>query len=180
MYLSSVIKKSGNHSEVLILGSKVNVVEKLKLLKPDVVGFYVTSDFKDRCIEIIKLIKKHFEIPCIVGGPHPTFAPEYIQEGPIDFLCQGEGEKTIFEFIKNMGLHKKEISINNLWRREKDNIFEASIGELIQNLDDIPFTDFSIYKAYPHVVNYYKFAFPIITSRGCPLKCSFCFNERYY
>ena len=66
-------------------------------------------------------------------------------------------------------------NIRNLWVKENGNIFKNEIRPLIENLDSIPTFDHNLYYKYSHLRNKpYKYFF---SGRGCPYRCSFCFNH---
>lgn len=65
-------------------------------------GISVPSYHKKVAIELTRLIKKNLALPVVWGGVHPTVAPMdcFDDEGVVDFICLGEGERTIGEFIE--------------------------------------------------------------------------------
>ena len=46
-------------------------------------------------------------------------------------------------------------------------------------LDALPDGELHAYGRYPAILEYYRHMFPVAASRGCPMACSYCFNERY-
>jgi radical SAM superfamily enzyme YgiQ (UPF0313 family) len=84
----------------------------------------------------------------IIGGPHASALPEESLRHA-DHVVLGEGEKVLPEIIDG-GI--------------KDPIVR---GGLIENLDGLPYLDFSLLPFKPK-------NFPVITSRGCPFNCNFC------
>ena len=93
-YLNGVAKSSG-HKFTLLLRSdnsfdKINA--EIGKLKPDIIGFSCMTGFHIKALRVIKKIKEKFDIPVIMGGPHPTLFPEVIDEDGVDMICRGEGE----------------------------------------------------------------------------------------
>lgn len=76
-------------------------------MSPDIIGFSCTTGEHNWVLEVAKKIKKVMDIPIILGGPHPTFFPEIINDSNIDIICIGEGEHATLELLNKM--EKKKI-----------------------------------------------------------------------
>ncbi|TFF99165.1 MAG: hypothetical protein EU542_09295 [Promethearchaeota archaeon] len=136
------------------------------------------------CIEVSWMIKHYINPDCqiIVGGVHPTTYPEdFFAENipkyfgnqypkkstPFDAICIDEGEKAFFSFIKNL--------ISGKWKYRK-NLQQNPIileRELMNDLNEIPLIDLSLFKKYRHIFEK-KGEFYINFSRGCLYTCKFC------
>jgi len=177
MYLSSALKRAGHETD-LICFKKENVFQKLKELKPDIIAYSITTGNHKEYIALNKEIKKSFDIYSVFGGPHPTFYPEMIEEEGVDALCRGEGEEAFIEFVERFEKKKNPEKTKNFWVKKGNKIIKNAVRDLIQNLDDIPFPDRElIYKKDKLLKNLKMKRF--ITSRGCPFKCTYCFNKQY-
>ena len=65
----------------------------------------------------------------------------------------------------------------NLWVKRNGNIIKNEIRPLIEDLDTLPFPDRSIFYQHAYFRNSpYK---TVLTLRGCPYDCSFCFKDKY-
>ncbi|MFK5969464.1 MAG: radical SAM protein [Candidatus Marithrix sp.] len=177
MLMSAQLKKQGHYVEVFIkdLTDLYRRIEEFDLvcftmMTPDV-GWTVKN------LKEIKTIDKH--ILTIAGGPYTTFFPNFIEEcGHIDIICVGEGDEAILELAdaidKKIGFTK----IQNLIVKTKDNkIVKNPLRPLIKDLDQLPFCDREIYDKYKYF-NEMPFT-NIMAIRGCPYKCTFCFNHSY-
>ena len=117
--LVAVCKKKG-HKAILIDSSfgilDKEILQRAKKFKPDVgVITTATNDF-GYSVHISSLLKKHFKIPIIVGGFHPTIAPEeVISKDCFDALCIGEGEEALIEYLDELKKKKPKYKIRNLW-----------------------------------------------------------------
>lgn len=107
----------------------------------------------------------------IFGGPFVS-SSSYIRERltkskDIDFIIIGEGERLLLRLLNSI---KK-----NRLKRKEFKIREAIKSELI-DLNKEPIPDF---KWIP--INKYQLRFiPYMPTRGCPYKCTFCFDQLFW
>jgi len=138
--------------------------------------------------KIAKSIKETFpDIMVITGGMHPTFfAKEIIDNCPeIDAVALGESDST---FPKLLRFFYKNECINNLegyCLRLNGKTVIATRSPFIADLDSLPRPGYEFYnfEEYsndtsnwwdPDGIKISPFYLPILTSRSCPVQCSFC------
>ncbi|HLD91275.1 MAG TPA: radical SAM protein [Patescibacteria group bacterium] len=170
-YLSTIAKQEGYRAEII----SPNIVEDfseemfreyLELDKPEYVAFTL---FTTQVFNAYRLIKVAKLCGCItiVGGPHVSSlgGEEVKEECPeIDFLFEKESESTFREFLK--GNIK-----NNIIKMDK-----------FSEINSISFPDRSAYKeeGWQFDSNYLKKPVHIlISSRGCPYSCNFCYKDTF-
>ena len=123
-------------------------------------------------LNICKSIKKEFnKIKIVWGGVHSTILPgQTLQNKLIDFVIRGEGEKSYYELVS--GQNKNQIK--GLSYKKDNKIYHNPNRELLTSSElnelSIPW-DLINPKRYIRSGN-----FNIVTSRGCPFKCTFCYN----
>jgi radical SAM superfamily enzyme YgiQ (UPF0313 family) len=130
----------------------------------------------------LETIKKELGIITIIGGPHPSADAEnvLIDHPGIDFVVRGEGEITTVEIIDNYRNGAPSESILGMAYRQNGKVVINSNRPLINNLDDIP-------SPARHLIDSDKYYYPLrghgmekvatmITSRGCPYHCIFCYS----
>jgi len=183
MCLSSFLKHKGYETDVIIIEGENNYVTKVKeQLRPDIIGFSAATVDIKRLLTINKTLKANFDFFSVFGGPHPTFFPELIEEGhPIDALCIGEGEYAMEELLDNLKNGRSIKHIENLYVIEDGRVEKNPLRPLIKDLDDLPFLDKHIYSAYycnPYLLENVPIRF--LSSRGCPYKCTYCMNHKYF
>ncbi|MHA1299329.1 MAG: B12-binding domain-containing radical SAM protein [Candidatus Helarchaeota archaeon] len=146
-----------------------NIAEK----EPEYVGISVmTGPQIFSALLISKLIKQNFKnVKIVWGGIHPTILPEQtLRNNMIDFIIRGEGERSYFELIS--GRNKSQIS--GLSMKKDQRILHNQENNLMSSSDlnelCIPW-DLIEPERYIENGN-----FNMITSRGCPFKCAFCYN----
>jgi radical SAM superfamily enzyme YgiQ (UPF0313 family) len=177
MSLSSALKEAG-HETGLICYETENVFKRIEELKPDIIGYSLTTGNHKEYLEINRKIKKKFNIYSVFGGPHPTFYPETIEEDGVDAVCIGEGEEAFVEFLDRLKKNDFPQKTKNFWVKVNGKIFKNPVRDLLQNLDSLPFPDRELIYNKDKLLRDLKIK-RFIASRGCPFKCTYCFNRQY-
>lgn len=196
-YLYSILKEKGYSTNLIffkhlwlsdaILPTELEyekLLELLEALKVNMVGISVgCSSFFKIAVEITMRIKKRLGISLIWGGVHPTIQPEECIK-IADFVCVGEGEYALLELISKLSKGESIENIENIWIRKKNGgVIRNNLGPLIQDLDSLPFPDYSNLNKYfiekdkvllVDPFSLYNLQYHIMASRGCPYFCSFC------
>jgi radical SAM superfamily enzyme YgiQ (UPF0313 family) len=124
-------------------------------------------------LRITKFLKKHFkDIKIVWGGIHATILPEQtLQNKLIDFVIRGEGEKPYYQLVSGKQLE----DINGLSYKKGGKFYHNLDSEILTKSE---INDQSIPWELIEPKNYIQNKnFIIITSRGCPYRCSFCYNS---
>lgn len=179
-YLGAVLKDRGVEVRVKdYLAQKFEEKDFLKELdsfRPDLIGISsLTSTYK-QAMRIVYLIKKAAATPIVMGGIHVSFLPEEaLKNSNVDFVIRGEGEETISELIEWMDGRVPLSSISGLSYRDNGKIVHNSDREDIQDLDVLPYPDWSIFehRLYESPLTG-EINVPVNFGRGCPYFCSFC------
>ena len=183
-YIASVLRDAGQ--QVIFLDNQIlnfcsnSLKNEIKKIAPDIVLLSAMTPLWPELIILSKLIKDvSKQIIVGVGGPHLTAYPqESLSNNNFDFGVFGEGEKTILEIVNAIQEGRWLDGIKGCIFRKNGEIIINSPREEIDDLDSIPFPaiDLLPYKKY--------FAFSvkhplatIVTSRGCPYSCKFCFQD---
>ena len=105
-----------------------------------------------RIIEIVK--EKFASSKIVLGGVYPTLMPEHSRENTgADVIFRGKAENQILNFLKDdhHGFDRKHN---------------------YDSIDDLPWLDLDLYPRNIFI--------PLLTSRGCPYRCSFCASNILY
>ena len=106
---------------------------------------------------------------------HPTYFPSMVENPLINAVCIGEGEYAVLDLAMAIEAGEDPYGIKNLHFNVGGEIVRNEVRPLIEDLDSLPFPDRSYYDRYRFLAsNPYK---TFITSRGCPFRCTFCFNH---
>lgn len=176
-YLASALKMHGISFLLLDLYCTPMSLQELRTIitteKPRMVCFMVYTESVSSTEIICKMIKLlDPSIITVAGGPHPTFqATEMLDCLNLDFSVTHEGEETIIELWDEVQKDVPDFSrIKGIAYRENDVAIKTSERPPIKNIDQYDYPDRSI---FPHIERYLEPS-TIISSRGCPGKCSFC------
>jgi radical SAM superfamily enzyme YgiQ (UPF0313 family) len=181
-----------NYNEDLLRKYVVEmIIPAIRDHKPAIIGIgsIFSGSFKSLRI-IAQLLKKEFpEIPTAIGGMHATlFAGEIIKKySYIDYVVMGEGEYTFPELLGCICDDSKSLdSIDGLAYRTESGVQVNPKTRYIDNLDELPFIDFGLVNVKKYRMDTSKwfspknlrieYPLPIISSRSCPERCTFCCN----
>jgi len=179
MYIGSIAKEMGHKIKIFDRNLDFFTFTKLKKFNPDLVGI---SGFTGPClmdvINIAKQVKKMFgqSFPVLMGGVHATVLPEQTLENPcIDYVIMGEGEYTFLEFLKTLEQGGDMTKVKGVGFKKKGVITINERRPLIENLDKLPLLNWN----FVNYKKYFRFDVTLITSRGCPYRCGFCYNMKF-
>ena len=191
-YLASILEESGHSVEILdrdviLRKNKLDfdivddiTLERIRQLKPGIVGISVTTPNMPDVSRLAALIKRSFADSCVIlGGPHVTGEPVLtLQEIPqADIAVRGEGEYTMLELAQG-----KEISyVKGITYRKGLEIISNPDREFIADIDTLPLParhllDMKFYTRPSRFTsrNLSLRTTSIFTARGCPYRCTFC------
>jgi len=175
MILSAVLKNGGHKCEVFIEKNNKNFIEEVKNYQPDIIAFSTMTPGIKIALDFASRLRKVSDGYIIMGGPHPTFYPEVINEDCLDIICRGEGEYALLELADRLDGKREFTDIKNLWVKKDGNIYKNELRELA-DVEQLPRYDWSLYyEKYPEL----KAALTkkIFIVRGCPFNCTYCFNQ---
>jgi len=177
-YLHAVMEKTGysvetfNYNNVAMEISEKEIEEKLRAMDPD---FFLVQVFTmnrvgcRRAIEIARKIKP--SIPVIAGGVHASiYYGQVLEHYGADYVVIGEGEHTIIDLLATLSAGASVDAVKGIAFRRGGRVITGPQRDLIpdKGLDELPFPKHGLFIG-PNT----EMAC-ILTTRGCPFKCSFC------
>ncbi|MHC4166267.1 MAG: B12-binding domain-containing radical SAM protein [Planctomycetota bacterium] len=185
--VGTVLKQAGY--DVSILDAPLDGLDTPAILKiagdspPDLIGITTFIVNERQILDLVRALKKELSCPIMLGGPHASSYPEKLmeKEPAIDVIVVKEGEKTALEFVRALDKGTDWAEVQGLVFRNGDGeIVTTTPRPLEKNMDVFPIPDRSLVRldAYKPIPSMYK-RFPItsiITSRGCPFNCTYCFE----
>ena len=165
--------------------------EELKLFddfvleyKPDLIAFSLVSSVFGLYKKIYNRINNLSDFKILIGGWQASLNPDECIKYS-DFVCIGEGEEAIEEFVDKLFNNLPVDSVQNFWIKTKeDKIIKNTPRPILNNLSKYPVSvfddDLSSYIENNELVNkeVYKSntRYGIIAGRGCPYRCTYCSN----
>lgn len=144
---------------------------------PDLIALSaMTTTFQFAC-DLLKKVSHDAKV--IVGGVHPTIAPEdCIAQPEIDIACIGEADVTFVELINRMSEGKDYTTVKSMWvKLPNGEVRKNELDPRFFDLDDLPTPDWSIFDQRhlfrPYDGKIYKGSL-YSQSRGCPMQCAYC------
>ncbi|MFH1786557.1 MAG: radical SAM protein [archaeon] len=170
-YLGTILAAKGYTTKLLdqCFNDSQELFEKLKKFNPDVIGVSCMSPFYPEAVKILDFAKKIGAVT-IIGGPHITVKPEDILvDKSADFAVIGEGEETILDLLENLDNPEK---VKGIAFRNGDKLHIAPPREPIADIDGILHPDFDLLDDLNQYLKSNEL--PLLSSRGCAFRCSFC------
>jgi len=200
LYLSAYLKKYNSQIDVKIVDECIDkarlkevsldvsairkLVQDIKNYHPDMIGMTLFSNEIKEIAKLCALIKNEIkDCRIVLGGPHPTAMPQETLEliSHCDFVVRGEGEIILHDLVNSLASGKNADHVKGISYRKGKMICHNEDAAIITNLDDIPFPDReSLLHNYRNgTYSSFLSGSPVdilITSRGCPFQCSYCFK----
>lgn len=147
----------------------------------DAVGFSVTNANINPTLRRAELLQEGFpELRIFAGGPGVKVDSQYLCRQPqLDVVIVGEAEPVIYKYLRASDPGR----VPGLMVRSKEGkILYTGQQGWVQSLDSLPFpaldrVDFSLYDSPLRKARPFS---SIVTSRGCPERCTFCFHPHGY
>lgn len=189
-YLAAFLEREGHQVTVYDLGLEPNGsleqdVARVVACAPDLIGLTAMSSNYHSALELARAVKAATPAPIVVGGPHASLFPaELLKEPCFDYVVYGEGESTICELARALqageGPARGEAlrAILGLCFREGAEIIQNPPRPLEHDLDSFPFPARHLFAIdrYPLYAPDGGRMVTILSSRGCPYNCSYCFK----
>ena len=141
----------------------------------------LTGPMIRNALEMARFVKEHSAAPLLWGGTHMTMLPrQAIGSELVDYLVLGEGEFAFKELVDALAGGRPGRDLPGVWA--KDN------GRIVRN-DRAPVLDYAGLPLAPYdLVDMERYAYTsrgrraldYLSSRGCPHRCAYCYNNVFY
>lgn len=152
-----------------------NVISELKSYPPDVLCFSALTSTYQWMLDIAFRAKElNPNVKIIFGGVHPSAVPDLVlQKTQVDYVVIGEGDEAFPQILKNIAAKDFSTPIYNTKFKTPSGIVTGLQKGFMQDLDSLPFYDKTIWEEHVRLGDLYL----TMASRGCPYRCTFCFNN---
>ena len=184
-YIASVLEEAGHHVRIVDIPlhdyTDDDILTIAKNFPAEVIGLSVMTPAAPRAFQLARHLKHSLDAPVIFGGPHASsFPQDSLRDRADDIVVVGEVEYTMLELVERIAAKASVADVLGILYCQNGQIVENPPRPYPPALDSIPFPARHLFDM-PHYVplpNNYRHlpATNMITSRGCPYHCTFCFE----
>ena len=182
-YMAGVLQENNIDVEILDASAEdmdfKDVEKELLKRKPDLVALTALTPTIGRALETAQVVKETLPDSIVVmGGYHPTFNfIETLEDENVDIVIRGEGEYIMLNLVQALENQSSLHDVKGIVFEDKNSkeIVVNPEAPLIQDLDELPFPALNLLpmKKY-RLLDIDNNMTTMITTRGCPMQCSFC------
>ncbi len=157
------------HPDIVVLGQEVTVPA----------GFGPFWYFHEAAKQIKQVLPT---TKIVVGGLWYSGLPEKtLEDHPyIDYVVMSE-EAAFYDVVDTLAKGKEIKDVPGVASRVDGQVVLGPIRPLLQNLDELPLPAYDLFPMDKYVGhNYWKPFVELVTSRGCPVACTFCYGLSKY
>jgi len=180
-YIAAVLEKNGHEvgivDAIALNLNRNEVKERILQFRPTLVGITMMTPSFPGALEAAQIAKECGTL-VVVGGPHLAIYPRETLSYPfIDYGAIGEGEYTLIELIKALEEGREVSTIKGLVYKEDHKIL-VNEARIVEDLDQLPYPAFHLLPMakYSSIIGL-KPVTTMISTRGCPYRCGFCFKS---
>ena len=182
--LSGGLRARGHETKLLNINEHLyeiptdkEIVQLVREFEPGAVCFSVMTQQYKYAVRISKLLRAEFpDTPQVFGGVHASMVPEEVAEdGYFDYIGVGECDDALPELIDRIDNGGDTTSVRNIWAKNGEGWTRNPVGPY-PNLAEAAPKDYDIFDLQ-HMLVSKSHWLSILTSRGCPYRCTYCFNH---
>ena len=138
------------------------------------------TPYSQEALLTAEAVKRHHpDCRIVMGGHHPTALPESVMACPaVDFVIRGDGEPVMPLLVQSILAGRSPENLPGVVSRNPDGSLRMADPVYMDHLENYPPADLAAIKT-SFYRRHGKPAFVVMTSRGCPMHCSYCcFGEK--
>jgi len=180
-YLAAVLRRHGYTAEMIeVRESPATIAARLLESRPLLVGFSLIFQFFLPQYRTIAQRLRDAGVTChfTIGGHYPSLCHDELLENfpEIDSVVRYEGEETLLELVDRLRAGENWRDISGIAYTQNGKVVATPPRPLVQDLDSLPFPDRPFQAdrvgGFPIL--------PVLASRGCIRRCSFCSIHTFY
>jgi radical SAM superfamily enzyme YgiQ (UPF0313 family) len=164
--IGAALKAAGH--DVRIYCPQAAPIDAADVSGADLVGISTTTSTAPAAYALADALRVA-GLPVIIGGPHPTFAPDDALPHA-DFVARGEGgDGLMLELVEAVAGERQLESIRGLSFWQEGRPLHNEARDRCKDLDSLPTPDLALIVGSERIRE-----MPVVTSLGCPFDCTFC------
>ena len=202
--LSAALKEAGHATRMANLNEKLppvptrdDVWELVRDWRPGLIGFSCLTMQYGSALKLATFLRTAARAagvslpPLVVGGIHPTMVPEKVmRDGVWDHVGVGECEDALVELVRRVEAGEVTEDVPNFlsWKGGQRPRVESgdsvSVGRWVRNpvgefpdFANLPVPDYGLFDIQ-RITAQKGGWFGLMTSRGCPYRCTYCLNHK--
>ncbi len=153
------------------------VVDEAVATRADAYAISATSSDWVWARRMATALKQRTGKPVIIGGLHVSAEPHLSLAQPgVDYVVTGEAEGAVVDLVEALEAGGDPAGIANVGLVRDGATIVTPNRALVVDLDELPAPDKSIYY---EVSDHFRHGYTVMAARGCPKRCSYCFNSWY-
>lgn len=200
--LSAVLKRAGHATRLVNLNENLppvptdeDLFEAVRSFGAGLIAFSCLTMQYQEALRLARDLRARaqrsgFELPpIVVGGIHPTMVPEDVMsDGLWDHVGVGECEDALLELVTRVEAGESPTDVPNFlsWKDgvrpevpapvEREHWVHNPVGEF-PDFATLPFPDYELFDTQ-RILEQKHGWFGLMTSRGCPYRCTYCLNHK--
>ncbi len=182
-YMAAILKQAGHEvvfwqlcEDLGPLPQKAAFVQSVQEVGPDVVGFSVVTNQWQYAAKLAGWVREAADVPLVCGGIHATIAAnEILETGLFDYVFLGECEEAFLEFVERISKNESVENVRNMGL-VVDGTVRINPVRPLPDLSRLPFKAYDIFD-FQKIIDAKHGWVGLMGSRGCPFKCTYCFNH---
>jgi radical SAM superfamily enzyme YgiQ (UPF0313 family) len=163
--------------------SQDEMIFQVQNFKPDIIGITATTPFYHIALQLARTVRESLpDATMVLGGHHITVVKENAFDTVFDFAFIGEADLSWPQFLDCIEKGKDVSTIKGILYRRGDIICFSGKAERVADLDILPVPARHLLKMQEYRIGTLhgeKLFTTVMTTRGCPFKCTFCSTETY-
>lgn len=189
LYLGTVLQKAGYRVEIvderITTTFEEDVAACIGRERPILVGISSMTGMQIRGgLKAARAVRKvDPTLPLVWGGVHPSLCPDSTLKNELcDMVVVGEGEITIIELADCLREGGDLRSVAGVGFKNGGRLQFTPKRPMIEGLDVIPRPNYDLLQMehyFTRAPSTGEAQLQIVTSRGCPFDCEFCYNLKF-
>ena len=181
--INGVLRRAGHDARLANFSrfSWEEVRRALRDFAPRILGISLFTFNRGAALKLARVAREVDPgVVIVVGGPHATHLAEQVlaRHPAVDFVVVGEGEETLADLAGTLDSQGDPVAVPGLVLRGPDGAPRRTPARPpIADLDSLPHP--SDHYESLGVDRFAQFEF-LITSRGCPARCTFCSTPEFW